>query len=65
MSDASPCENTRPGYPLQGAACGKLTFIHCVVCGRPVCAECSEASWIEECPETCPFCWNGEEELTP
>lgn len=39
------------------AFCGVETAIRCHTCNQPACARCTEPSWEEEAPETCPTCW--------
>lgn len=43
--------------------CGTLSTLRCAGCDSPVCAACSEDSWLDECAEHCPECWDQVPEV--
>lgn len=59
----------RPNQPCavvnQVGPCGQETAIQCFVCKRPVCAACSEDSWLAECNYHCPECWEKVPDAPP
>lgn len=62
MSDARPCEVVVPGGPGEAdGPCGTPTVLRCFWCQKPACAACTEDSWLAECSETCPDCWEAEQ----
>lgn len=54
-----PCRNVVPDGDGGQVECGRKTTFTCFGCRIPVCASCSEDSWLAECNYHCPECWDS------
>lgn len=60
MSDElRSCRNTMPDGADGVIECATPTLLTCFGCQMPVCASCSEDSWLAECNYYCPECWGA------